>query len=80
LIVSLSPLLRFSLLLDASRESEEPPVESTLTSIFTVSDLYDAVIVAVPLSLAVITPSSTVATEDLDVFHVAFDPEMLLPL
>jgi len=79
LIVSLSPLLRFSLLLDASRVSEEP-VESTLTSIFTVSDLYDAVIVAVPLSLAVITPSSTVATEDLDVFHVAFDPEMLLPL
>jgi len=69
----------FSLLFDASRESEEP-VESTLTSIFTVSDLYDAVIVAVPLSLAVITPSSTVATEDLDVFHVAFDPEMLLPL
>jgi len=37
------------------------------------------VIVAVPLPLAVITPSSTVATDESDVFHVAFDPVMLLP-
>jgi len=62
----------------ASSPSEESVV-STFTSIFTDSDLYVAVIVAVPLPLAVITPSSTVATDESDVFHVAFDPVMLLP-